>query len=138
MQFEEDEHTPPAPPNPFSHLTEKELEEYKQTIERKQQGTEENNDNYLQDPNLISLELPVVVMNGKEDIHDVEEDLAQRVSQLTTSTVENIEITIKTSEKIEEALSPEGSPSKSPSKKKKKFRTPSFLKKNKKKEKVEA
>uniref|UniRef100_A0A8C6XIF5 Adducin 3 n=1 Tax=Naja naja TaxID=35670 RepID=A0A8C6XIF5_NAJNA len=170
MQFEEDEHTPPAPPNPFSHLTEKELEEYKQTIERKQQGTEdadqelfsddgssvsqinsqtqspqnvpdkleENNDNYLQDSNLTSLELPVVVMNGKEDVHDVEEDLAQRVSQLTTSTVENIEITIKTSEKIEETLSPEGSPSKSPSKKKKKFRTPSFLKKNKKKEKVEA
>ncbi|XP_063163205.1 gamma-adducin isoform X1 [Candoia aspera] len=170
MQFEEDEHTTPAPPNPFSHLTEKELEEYKQTIERKQQGTEdadqelfsddgssvsqinsqtqspqnvpdkleENNDSYLKDPNLISLELPVVVMNGKEDAHDVEEDLAQRVSQLTTSTIENIEITIKTSEKIEEALSPEGSPSKSPSKKKKKFRTPSFLKKNKKKEKVEA
>ncbi|XP_026538655.1 gamma-adducin isoform X2 [Notechis scutatus] len=138
MQFEEDEHTPPAPPNPFSHLTEKELEEYKQTIERKQQGTEENNDNYLQDSNLTSSELPVVVMNGKEDVHDVEEDLAQRVSQLTTSTVENIEITIKTSEKIEETLSPEGSPSKSPSKKKKKFRTPSFLKKNKKKEKVEA
>ncbi|XP_015674316.1 gamma-adducin isoform X2 [Protobothrops mucrosquamatus] len=138
MQFEEDEHTPPAPPNPFSHLTEKELEEYKQTIERKQQGTEENNDNYLQDSNLTSLELPVVVMNGKEDAHDVEEDLAQRVSQLTTSTIENIEITIKTSEKIEETLSPEGSPSKSPSKKKKKFRTPSFLKKNKKKEKVEA
>ncbi|XP_026560527.1 gamma-adducin isoform X1 [Pseudonaja textilis] len=169
MQFEEDEHTPPAPPNPFSHLTEKELEEYKQTIERKQQGTEdadqelfsddgssvsqinsqtqspqnvpdkleENNDSYLQDSNLTSLELPVV-MNGKEDVHDVEEDLAQRVSQLTTSTVENIEITIKTSEKIEETLSPEGSPSKSPSKKKKKFRTPSFLKKNKKKEKVEA
>ncbi|XP_067168340.1 LOW QUALITY PROTEIN: beta-adducin [Apteryx mantelli] len=34
--------------------------------------------------------------------------------------------------------SPDGSPSKSPSKKKKKFRTPSFLKKGKKKEKVEA
>ncbi|XP_061492039.1 gamma-adducin isoform X2 [Rhineura floridana] len=137
MQFEEDEHAPPAPPNPFSHLTEKELEEYKQTIERKQQGVEEN-DAYQQDANLFSLEIPVVVMNGKEDSHDVEEDLAQRVSQLTTSTVENVEITIKASEKIEEALSPEGSPSKSPSKKKKKFRTPSFLKKNKKKEKVEA
>ncbi|XP_003218568.1 gamma-adducin isoform X1 [Anolis carolinensis] len=168
MQFEEDEHAPPAPPNPFSHLTEKELEEYKKTIERKQQGIEdadqevfsddgssvsqinsqtqspqnvpdkleENNDDYLQDANLISMDLPVV-MNGKEDAHDVEEDLAQRVSQLTTA-VENVEITIKTSEKIEEALSPEGSPSKSPSKKKKKFRTPSFLKKNKKKEKVEA
>ncbi|XP_053162747.1 gamma-adducin isoform X2 [Hemicordylus capensis] len=137
MQFEEDEHAPPAPPNPFSHLTEKELEEYKRTIELRQQGVDENDD-YLQDANLLSLEIPLVVMNGKEDAHDVEEDLAQRVSQLTTSTVENVEITIKTSEKIEEALSPEGSPSKSPSKKKKKFRTPSFLKKNKKKEKVEA
>lgn len=40
MQFEEDEHAPPAPPNPFSHLTEKELEEYKRTIERRQQGVE--------------------------------------------------------------------------------------------------
>ncbi|XP_053162735.1 gamma-adducin isoform X1 [Hemicordylus capensis] len=169
MQFEEDEHAPPAPPNPFSHLTEKELEEYKRTIELRQQGVDdadqevfsddgssvsqihsqtqspqniphklEENDDYLQDANLLSLEIPLVVMNGKEDAHDVEEDLAQRVSQLTTSTVENVEITIKTSEKIEEALSPEGSPSKSPSKKKKKFRTPSFLKKNKKKEKVEA
>ncbi|NWU64852.1 ADDG protein, partial [Pterocles burchelli] len=171
MQFEDDEHAPPAPPNPFSHLTEKELEEYKKTIERKQQGLEDaeqelfsddgssvsqiqsqtqtpqnipekleesNEDLYTQNANLISVELPVVVVNGKEDAHDVEEDLTKRVSQLTTSTVESVEITIKSSEKIEEALSPEGSPSKSPSKKKKKFRTPSFLKKSKKKEKVEA
>ncbi|XP_017659536.1 PREDICTED: gamma-adducin isoform X1 [Lepidothrix coronata] len=170
MQFD-DEHAPPAPPNPFSHLTEKELEEYKKTIERKQQGLddaeqelfsddgssvsqiqsqtqspqnvpeklEENHeDSYTQNANLISVEMPVVVVNGKEDAHDVEEDLTKRVSQLTTSTVESVEITIKSSEKIEEALSPEGSPSKSPSKKKKKFRTPSFLKKSKKKEKVEA
>ncbi|XP_062435537.1 gamma-adducin isoform X1 [Rhea pennata] len=171
MQFEEDEHAPPAPPNPFSHLTEKELEEYKKTIERKQLGLEDaeqelfsddgssvsqiqsqtqspqnvpekleenHEDLYTQNADLISAELPVVVVNGKDDAHDVEEDLTKRVSQLTTSTVESVEITIKTSEKIEEALSPEGSPSKSPSKKKKKFRTPSFLKKNKKKEKVEA
>ncbi|NWR89835.1 ADDG protein, partial [Furnarius figulus] len=170
MQFD-DEHAPPAPPNPFSHLTEKELEEYKKTIERKQQGLEDaeqelfsddgssvsqiqsqtqspqnvpekleenHEDFYTQNANLISVEMPVVVMNGKEDAHDVEEDLTKRVSQLTTSTVESVEITIKSSEKIEEALSPEGSPSKSPSKKKKKFRTPSFLKKSKKKEKVEA
>ncbi|KAM9012191.1 ADDG protein, partial [Amazona guildingii] len=170
MQFEDDEHAPPAPPNPFSHLTEKELEEYKKTIERKQQGLEDaeqelfsddgssvsqiqsqtqspqnvpekleenHEDLYTQNANLISVELPVVVVNGKEDAHDVE-DLTKRVSQLTTSTVESVEITIKSSEKIEEALSPEGSPSKSPSKKKKKFRTPSFLKKSKKKEKVEA
>lgn len=98
---------------------------------------ENHEDLYTQNANLISAELPVVVVNGKEDAHDVEEDLTKRVSQLTTSTVESVEITIKSSEKIEEALSPEGSPSKSPSKKKKKFRTPSFLKKNKKKEKVE-
>ncbi|NWI07522.1 ADDG protein, partial [Tichodroma muraria] len=170
MQFD-DEHAPPAPPNPFSHLTEKELEEYKKTIERKQQGLEDaeqelfsddassvsqiqsqtqspqnvperleenHEDFYTQNANLISVEMPVVVVNGKEDAHDVEEDLTSRVSQLTMSTVESVEITIKGSEKIEEALSPEGSPSKSPSKKKKKFRTPSFLKKSKKKEKVEA
>uniref|UniRef100_A0A8D0ER16 Adducin 3 n=1 Tax=Strix occidentalis caurina TaxID=311401 RepID=A0A8D0ER16_STROC len=171
MQFEDDEHAPPAPPNPFSHLTEKELEEYKKTIERKQQGLEDaeqelfsddgssvsqiqsqtqspqnvpekleenHEDLYTQNANLLSVELPVVVVNGKDDAHDVEDDLTKRVSQLTTSTVESVEITIKSSEKIEEALSPEGSPSKSPSKKKKKFRTPSFLKKSKKKEKVEA
>ncbi|NWW56372.1 ADDG protein, partial [Ifrita kowaldi] len=170
MQFD-DEHAPPAPPNPFSHLTEKELEEYKKTIERKQQGLEDaeqelfsddgssvsqiqsqtqspqnvperleenHEDFYTQNANLISVEMPVVVVNGREDAHDVEEDLTKRVSQLTMSTVESVEITIKGSEKIEEALSPEGSPSKSPSKKKKKFRTPSFLKKSKKKEKVEA
>ncbi|NWR03907.1 ADDG protein, partial [Paradoxornis webbianus] len=169
MQFD-DEHAPPAPPNPFSHLTEKELEEYKKTIERKQLGLEDaeqelfsddgssvsqiqsqtqspqnvperleenHEDFYTQDANLISVEMPVVVVNGKKDAHDVEEDLTTRVSQLTMSTVESVEITIKGSEKIEEALSPEGSPSKSPSKKKKKFRTPSFLKKSKKKEKVE-
>ncbi|NWZ64659.1 ADDG protein, partial [Acrocephalus arundinaceus] len=169
MQFD-DEHAPPAPPNPFSHLTEKELEEYKKTIERKQQGLEDaeqelfsddgssvsqiqsqtqspqniperleenHEDFYTQNANLISVEMPVVVVKGKEDAHDVEDDLTRRVSQLTMSTVESVEITIKGSEKIEEALSPEGSPSKSPSKKKKKFRTPSFLKKSKKKEKVE-
>lgn len=85
------------------------------------------------------MEVPVMVVNGKDDMHEVDEELAKRVSRLTTSTtIENIEITIKSPEKIEEVLSPDGSPSKSPSKKKKKFRTPSFLKKNKKKEKMEA
>uniref|UniRef100_F7I3U9 Adducin 3 n=1 Tax=Callithrix jacchus TaxID=9483 RepID=F7I3U9_CALJA len=137
MQFEDDDQGPPAPPNPFSHLTEGELEEYKKTIERKQQGLEENHE--LFSKSFISMEVPVMVVNGKDDMHDVEDELAKRVSRLTTSTtIENIEITIKSPEKIEEVLSPEGSPSKSPSKKKKKFRTPSFLKKNKKKEKVEA
>ena len=77
-------------------------------------------------------------MNGKDGHGDVDEELSKRVSQLTTS-VESVEITVRSGEKIEEALSPESSPSKSPNtKKKKKFRTPSFLKKNKKKEKMEA
>ncbi|XP_051837332.1 gamma-adducin isoform X1 [Antechinus flavipes] len=169
MHFEEDEHAPPAPPNPFSDLTERELEEYKKTIERKQQGLEDAEQEIVSDDgssvsqiqsqtqspqtvpekleenheifskSIISMEVPVVVVNGKDDMHDVEDDLAKRVSRLTTSTtLESVEITIRPSEKIEEVLSPEGSPSKSPSKKKKKFRTPSFLKKNKKKEKVEA
>lgn len=79
-------------------------------------------------------------MNGK-DVHGGGgggEELSKRVSQLTTS-VESMEITVRSGEKIEEVLSPESSPSKSPNaKKKKKFRTPSFLKKNKKKEKLEA
>uniref|UniRef100_A0A8I5NT26 Adducin 3 n=1 Tax=Papio anubis TaxID=9555 RepID=A0A8I5NT26_PAPAN len=169
MQFEDDDHGPPAPPNPFSHLTEGELEEYKKTIERKQQGLEDAEQELLSDDassvsqiqsqtqspqnvpekleenhelfskSFISMEVPVMVVNGKDDMHDVEDELAKRVSRLTTSTtIENVEITIKSPEKIEEVLSPEGSPSKSPTKKKKKFRTPSFLKKNKKKEKVEA
>ncbi|XP_006831391.1 PREDICTED: gamma-adducin isoform X1 [Chrysochloris asiatica] len=169
MQFEDDDHASPAPPNPFSHLTEGELEEYKKTIERKQQGLEDAEQELLSDDassvsqihsqtqspqnvsekleenhelfskSFISMEVPVMVVNGKDDMHDVEDELAKRVSRLTTSTtIENIEITIKSPDKIEEVLSPEGSPSKSPSKKKKKFRTPSFLKKNKKKEKVEA
>ncbi|ELV14029.1 Gamma-adducin [Tupaia chinensis] len=168
MQFEDDDQGPPAPPNPFSHLTEGELEEYKKTIERKQQGLEDGEQEFLSDDassvsqiqsqtqspqnvpekleenhelfskSFMSMEVPVMIVNGKDDAQDVEEELAKRVSRLTTSTtIDNIEITIKSSEKIEEVLSPEGSPSKSPSKKKKKFRTPSFLKKNKKKEKVE-
>lgn len=78
------------------------------------------------------------LMNGKDVHGDGGEELSKRVSQLTTS-VESMEITARPGEKIEEGLSPESSPSKSPNtKKKKKFRTPSFLKKNKKKEKLEA
>lgn len=97
---------------------------------------EENHE--LFSKSFTSVDVPVIV-NGKDEMHDVEDELAQRVSRLTTSTtIENIEITIKSPDRTEEVLSPDGSPSKSPSKKKKKFRTPSFLKKNKKKEKVEA
>uniref|UniRef100_A0A8C6UPD6 Adducin 3 (gamma) a n=1 Tax=Neogobius melanostomus TaxID=47308 RepID=A0A8C6UPD6_9GOBI len=69
------------------------------------------------------------LMNGKD--HGLDEELAKRVSQLT---VESVEIVVRPGDKIEEVLSQESSPSKSPNaKKKKKFRTPSFLKKTRRK-----
>lgn len=37
---EDEEYTRSLPPNPFGNLTEKELEEYRNTVERKQQGHE--------------------------------------------------------------------------------------------------
>ncbi|XP_064176877.1 gamma-adducin-like isoform X2 [Anguilla rostrata] len=119
----DDEQTGPLPPNPFSQLSERELEEYRRRVERRQLGLEENHADG--------------VPNGKEDAHDAEDDLSKRVSRLTTGG-ESVEITVRGGETIEEALTPDSSPSKSPNKKKKKFRTPSFLKKNKKKEKAEA
>uniref|UniRef100_A0A671PPH2 Gamma-adducin-like n=1 Tax=Sinocyclocheilus anshuiensis TaxID=1608454 RepID=A0A671PPH2_9TELE len=119
---DDEEQTGPLPPNPFSELNEKELEGYQKRVELQQLGLDENHTG--------------VMLNGKDD-HGDEDELIKRVSQLTTS-VESVEITVRLGEKIEEALTPESSPSKSPNKKKKKFRTPSFLKKNKKKEKVEA
>uniref|UniRef100_A0A4W3JTP6 Adducin 3 (gamma) a n=1 Tax=Callorhinchus milii TaxID=7868 RepID=A0A4W3JTP6_CALMI len=143
MQLDsEEELVPPGPPNPFTYLSENDLEEYKKTIERRQFNIYESC-HICTISNLISAEClirPVVVVNGGKD--DLAEDLTKRISQLTTSTAESVEISVKPAEKIDsnasDTLSPEGSPSKSPSKKKKKFRTPSFLKKNKKKEKVEA
>ncbi|KAM9362818.1 adducin 3 (gamma) a isoform 3-T4 [Symphorus nematophorus] len=119
----EEDQMAPLPPNPFSELSEQDMEEYRKNVERRQLGLSENHTG---------------LMNGKDNHGDVDEELSKRVSQLTTS-VESVEITVRPGEKIEEALSPESSPSKSPNtKKKKKFRTPSFLKKNKKKEKTEA
>ncbi|XP_060715535.1 adducin 3 (gamma) a isoform X2 [Tachysurus vachellii] len=109
----DEEEAEPLPPNPFSELSERDLCDYKEQVERQQLGLDENHTNAL--------------LNGKGTHDDEEEDLMKRV--------ESMEIT---SEKIEEVFSPESSPSKSPGKKKKKFRTPSFLKKNKKKEKAEA
>ncbi|XP_026214956.1 adducin 3 (gamma) a isoform X1 [Anabas testudineus] len=150
----EEEQMAPLPPNPFSELSEKELEEYRKNVERRQLGLSDGEHELTSDDgSTLSQSLSLTqspqstpakeenhtgLMNGKENHGDVDEELSKRVSQLTTS-VESMEITVRSGEKIEEALSPESSPSKSPNtKKKKKFRTPSFLKKNKKKEKTEA
>ncbi|XP_038147228.1 adducin 3 (gamma) a isoform X2 [Cyprinodon tularosa] len=145
----EEEQMAPLPPNPFSELLEK--EESHKNMERRQLGLSDGEHELTSDDgSTLSQSLSVTqspqitpakeenhtgLMNGKDN-HD--EELSKRVSQLTTS-MESVEITMRSGEKIEETLSPESSPSKSPNtKKKKKFRTPSFLKKNKKKEKTEA
>ncbi|XP_071359315.1 adducin 3 (gamma) a isoform X1 [Trachinotus anak] len=150
----EEEQMAPLPPNPFSELSEKELEEYRKNVEKRQLGLSDGeHDLTSDDGSTLSQSLSLTqspqstpakeenhtgLMNGKDNHGDVDEELSKRVSQLTTS-IESVEITVRSGEKIEEALSPESSPSKSPNtKKKKKFRTPSFLKKNKKKEKTEA
>uniref|UniRef100_UPI0037E94CDE adducin 3 (gamma) b n=1 Tax=Semicossyphus pulcher TaxID=241346 RepID=UPI0037E94CDE len=143
---EDEEHTRSLPPNPFNELTEKELEEYKSTVERKQQGQEEDDDATDADEmttfdgSTISLSLsPLmtpakhdVIPNGKDHLEDTEEDLSIEVSKLSVSTSDTVEISITSNEKTGEAQTPE-SQTKSPKKKKKKFRTPSFLKKSKKK-----
>ncbi|CAH2322523.1 gamma-adducin isoform X2 [Pelobates cultripes] len=128
MQFEEDENAPPPPPNPFSYLLEEETEGG--------QKRDQNSNHESSEDLIINTDSPTVVLNGKDSSRH-EEDLSVQMNQLRVG--ETVEITVRTSEKIIEGeLTPEGSPSKSPNKKKKKFRTPSFLKKNKKKEKLEA
>ncbi|XP_065810189.1 adducin 3 (gamma) a isoform X1 [Labrus bergylta] len=149
----EEEQMAPLPPNPFTELSKKDLEDHK-NVDRRQLGVSDGEHDLTSDDGstlsqCVSLtqspqstpakeDNHTGLMNGKDNNGDVDEELSKRISHLTTS-VESVEITVRTGEKIEEALSPESSPSKSPNtKKKKKFRTPSFLKKNKKKEKTEA
>ncbi|KAM4703460.1 gamma-adducin isoform 1-T1 [Rhinophrynus dorsalis] len=156
MHFEEDENAPPPPPNPFSHLLEEEMGVERRGEESEMQHAEHEltedelssipvtqsspqtpvTDTEPLEDHVFRTDVPAVVVNGKESSQH-EEELAVRVGQLNVG--DTIEITVRTTDKlIEGELTPEGSPSKSPNKKKKKFRTPSFLKKNKKKEKLEA
>ncbi|XP_069798856.1 beta-adducin [Dendropsophus ebraccatus] len=159
----------PEPPNPFSQLTDQELEEYKKEVERKKHGTDDKEaaDEDTQ-PSLVtpptspvrsptkttpqivspsksseeagkkesvpeSTEAteakvqPAVVLNGKEEDQPPPGETPPKVTETPKGKNETVP-----------NASPEGSPTKSPSKKKKKFRTPSFLKKGKKKEKEKA
>ncbi|XP_075714610.1 beta-adducin isoform X2 [Rhinoderma darwinii] len=70
---------------------------------------------------------PAVVLNGKEEDQAPQDETPPKVTETPKGKNETVS-----------NASPEGSPTKSPSKKKKKFRTPSFLKKGKKKEKEKA
>ncbi|XP_061686303.1 adducin 3 (gamma) a isoform X2 [Syngnathoides biaculeatus] len=148
----EEDQMAPLPPNPFSELSEKDLQEYCKNVERRQLGLDGEQELTSDDGSTLSQsqsqsltqspqDTPVNhsgLMNGKDNHRDVDDELCKRLSQLDTS-AESVAVTMHSGDKIEEILSQESSPSKSPStKKKKKFRTPSFLKKNKKKEKMEA
>ncbi|KAM9326873.1 gamma-adducin [Gastrophryne carolinensis] len=155
VKYEEDENAPPPPPNPFSQLLEEESHDRRGEENGMQDGEhdiiseEESSAHVTQSPpqtptattefldDAVFHSGSPVVVNGKEGVrHETDEDLTMRVNQLSIG--DTVEITVRTTEKIIEGdLTPEGSPSKSPNKKKKKFRTPSFLKKNKKKEKLE-
>ncbi|XP_074143302.1 beta-adducin isoform X2 [Sminthopsis crassicaudata] len=173
----------PEPPNPFSQLTDQELEEYKKEVERKKLELDGEKERTAEEPSSPLKSAPAspvkspsktetkspalspskssegakktetskaanesektmpegVVVNGKEEDQTVEEVLSKGMSQMTTNTDTDVDASKEKTESVTSGpMSPEGSPSKSPSKKKKKFRTPSFLKKSKKKEKVES
>ncbi|XP_051821774.1 alpha-adducin isoform X5 [Antechinus flavipes] len=177
-----------AGPNPFNKLTDRELEEYRKEVERKQKGPEENVEVTQQQKEESPLEhadahtppsTPVKLEEDtqqdqtyrddsdaatfKQTLPDLspdepsealsfpppekEEEESRRAevptqSQTELPATENPEITSPAAEEAttptaEEGMAPDPgsdeSPGKSPSKKKKKFRTPSFLKKSKKK-----
>uniref|UniRef100_A0A8C3F835 Adducin 2 n=1 Tax=Chrysemys picta bellii TaxID=8478 RepID=A0A8C3F835_CHRPI len=180
--------TEPEPPNPFSQLTDQELEEYKKEVERKKLGLDGERDASVEESQASPVKSPcaspqrsptksppksppvsptkssdgakktdtsqaladptaageeaqpaAVVVNGKDDDQTAEDTLSKGMSQMTTTTDADPDAPKDKTESITSGpVSPEGSPSKSPSKKKKKFRTPSFLKKGKKKEKAES
>uniref|UniRef100_A0A8C7L4Q0 Adducin 3 n=1 Tax=Oncorhynchus kisutch TaxID=8019 RepID=A0A8C7L4Q0_ONCKI len=139
----DEEQTRSLPPNPFSELTEKMLEEYKSVLEQRQLGQDGMILPYLiTNINSVMMKIilfppllsTVIIPNGKDYMEELEEKLNIKVSKISVSTTETVEISI--TEKSGGDKTPE-SQTKSP-KKKKKFRTPSFLKMNKKKEKAES
>ncbi|KAL2779895.1 alpha-adducin isoform f [Daubentonia madagascariensis] len=170
-------------PNPFNALTDRELEEYRREVERKQKGSEENLDGTREEKEKSPPDQPAAPHTPPGTPVKLEEDLPQELTSGDDSDAATFKPTLpdlspdEPSEALgfptleeaeeacglpsptkpptaaypapapatEEAASPaaeegaavdpgsDGSPGKSPSKKKKKFRTPSFLKKSKKK-----
>ncbi|KAM4854750.1 alpha-adducin isoform 3-T3 [Thomomys bottae] len=177
-----------AGPNPFNALTDRELEEYRREVERKQKGSEENLNETREQKEKSPPEQPTVPHTPPSTPVKLEEDLPQEPACGDDSDAATFKPTLpdlspdEPSDALgfpaaeeeeaapappdptpapaeagaeptpaleaEEAAAPatpaaeegpagdpgsDGSPGKSPSKKKKKFRTPSFLKKSKKK-----
>ncbi|XP_040054503.2 alpha-adducin isoform X10 [Gasterosteus aculeatus] len=144
-------------PNPFNKLTDQELDAYRKEVEQKQKGPEdaeplvgaEDDEPQSQKPTSTPPSTPVRAEEESlpEQTYKDESDAAtlrQTLPDLTPDdpsdapalpAEESAPASADAAEGEEPAGDQEGeeSPSKSPSKKKKKFRTPSFLKKNKKK-----
>ncbi|NP_001073427.1 alpha-adducin [Danio rerio] len=148
-------------PNPFNKLTDQELEEYRKEVELKQKGGEDEGqpleveEGKVPSSTCTPPSSPVRVDEEVKQEQTFKEEsdaatLRQTLPDLTSD--EASEATALPSEdpapgQTDSTPQPEGeepvagddaagsdeSPNKSPSKKKKKFRTPSFLKKNKKK-----
>ncbi|XP_044123826.1 alpha-adducin isoform X2 [Neovison vison] len=177
-------------PNPFNTLTDRELEEYRREVERKQKVPEENLDEAREQKEKSPPEAPAAPHTPPSTPVKLEEDLPQEPTSGEDSEAATFKPTLPdlspdepsealgfptleeeeeeeglceaheppsptrspvvaspepvSAQAAEEATSPaaeeaaavdpgsDGSPGKSPSKKKKKFRTPSFLKKSKK------
>ncbi|XP_055988724.1 alpha-adducin isoform X4 [Sorex fumeus] len=161
-------------PNPFNTLTDRELEEYRREVERKQKGPEENLEMAREDrekgpseglavphtppstPVKPEEDMPQEPVSGgdsdaatfKPALPDLSPDEPSEVLGSPTLNKEGTrsppsppgspraaspEPAPAAEEGVAADPSSDGSPGKSPSKKKKKFRTPSFLKKSKKK-----
>ncbi|XP_063086443.1 alpha-adducin isoform X2 [Cavia porcellus] len=174
-----------AGPNPFQALTDRELEEYRREVERKQKGSEENLGDSREQKEKSLPDQPAEPHTPPSTPVKLEEDLPQELPSADDSDATTLKPTLPdlspdepsealgfppVQEEEEEeapsirqpptAVEPEpasppmaekvaspaaeegtamdpssdGSPGKSPSKKKKKFRTPSFLKKSKKRD----
>ncbi|XP_027880332.1 alpha-adducin isoform X12 [Xiphophorus couchianus] len=146
-------------PNPFNKLTDQELEEYRREVEQKQKGGEDPEQQVEaeeddKDPKPTTTppstpvraeeeSLPEQTFKDESDAATLRQTLPDLTpddpSEAPALLVEDSTPAAATTEAAdgEEAADAgdqegEESPSKSPSKKKKKFRTPSFLKKNKK------
>ncbi|XP_066501311.1 alpha-adducin isoform X2 [Hoplias malabaricus] len=150
-------------PNPFNKLTDQELEEYRKEVELKQKGHEDQSQEPEevgkdQSPTCTPPSTPVRVEEEAQQEQSPKEDsdaatLRQTLPDLTPddpsdaalpaeeAAPANSESPAQTNGDEHAAAAEDNagdqgsdeSPNKSPSKKKKKFRTPSFLKKNKKK-----
>uniref|UniRef100_A0A673HEF6 Gamma-adducin-like n=1 Tax=Sinocyclocheilus rhinocerous TaxID=307959 RepID=A0A673HEF6_9TELE len=151
--YEDEEQTAALPPNPFNQ-SEAEIQEYTQTVENKSsqsalqsEADEEFTDGEMTtyDGSTISLSisplmspergdcLSALLQSSDGDDLTQDDDLTLQVTELSITKEMQVSITTTVANNISVTSSSESQPM-SPKKKKKKFRTPSFLRMTKKKE----